>query len=56
MANEEAVLGKKPMIARANYVGPKKDFMTVEDLLLPLSGDGDTVDMLMISLDYFHRD
>ncbi|MEH6631533.1 MAG: PAS domain-containing protein [Halopseudomonas aestusnigri] len=40
----------EPVYAFTPYTGPKRDVMDVEDLILPLAADGNTVDMLMIIL------
>lgn len=34
------------------YVGPKRDFMTTQQIVLPLSDDGETVNMLLLLVDY----
>ncbi len=34
------------------YVGPLKDFVTTRQIVLPLSGDGEEVDMLLVVIDY----
>ncbi|WP_417454664.1 PAS domain-containing protein [Kiloniella sp.] len=40
----------EPVYAFTPYVGPKKDILDVEDLILPLASDGKNVNMLMIIL------
>jgi hypothetical protein len=52
---EKAVEAAAPIIDDAPYVGPKKDIVTPEALLLPLSVDGSAVEMLMVAVDYFRR-
>ncbi|MCZ4282398.1 PAS domain-containing protein [Kiloniella laminariae] len=42
----------EPIYAYTPYVGPKKDVLDVEDLIMPLAVDGKTVDMLFIILAY----
>ncbi len=39
----------------APYVGPMKDFVIAEDILMPLSDDGETVDMIFIVVDYLRE-
>ncbi len=39
----------------APYVGPMKDFVIVEDILMPLSDDGETVDMIFVVVDYLRQ-
>ena len=34
------------------YVGPKKDFVVIEDIIMPLSDDDDTVNMIFVVVDY----
>ncbi|WP_162200120.1 PAS domain-containing protein [Kiloniella spongiae] len=45
-----AVESAEPVYAFTPYVGPKKDVLDVEDLILPLASDGKNVDMLMVIL------
>ncbi|KKJ78778.1 hypothetical protein WH95_01550 [Kiloniella litopenaei] len=46
----KAVERAEPVYAFTPYVGPKKDILDVEDLILPLASDGKNVNMLMIIL------
>ncbi len=46
----KAVESAQPVYAFTPYVGPKKDILDVEDLILPLASDGQSVDMLMVIL------
>lgn len=52
---ERAVNECAPVYDDAPYVGPKKDIVTPEAVLLPLAEDGATVNMLMVAVDYFGR-
>jgi hypothetical protein len=47
---------RKPYISRVPYVGPHKDFMSVVDLVMPLSPDGETVNMLFCIVDFVPRE
>jgi len=38
------------------YVGPRKDFVHMEDIILPFSNDGKQVTALVASVDYFRSD
>jgi len=38
------------------YVGPHKDFISVVDMVMPLSSDGATVDMLFCIIDFVPRE
>lgn len=44
-----------PRYARPPYVGPHKDFMYVESVILPLASDHRQVDMLMFFVDFIGR-
>lgn len=37
------------------YVGPMNDFVVSEDILMPLSDDGETVDMIFVVVDYLRE-
>lgn len=52
---ERAVSTAAPIYDDAPYVGPKKDLVTPEAMLLPLADDGITVNMLLVVVDYFSR-
>lgn len=49
---EDTITDKMPRTTTIKYVGPLKDFYDVEDCIMPLSSDGDTVDMLFVTCDY----
>lgn len=42
----------EPITSDAPYVGKYADFKTVEDLIMPLSADGETVNMLFVTVDF----
>jgi hypothetical protein len=44
-----------PMLGQAPYVGPNKDFMSMEAVIMPLSDDDQTVTSLMVCVDYFRQ-
>lgn len=46
---------REPQFNRVPYVGPHKDFLSVVDLVMPLSTDGETVDMLMSIVDFIPK-
>lgn len=46
---------RAPLYARPPYVGPHKDFMFVESVILPLAADHEHVDMLMFFVDFIRR-
>ncbi|QDO96129.1 PAS domain-containing protein [Ferrovibrio terrae] len=47
---------RQPHISRVPYVGPHKDFMSVVDLVMPLSADGTSVNMLFCIVDFVPRE
>lgn len=49
----QVVDSSQPLSSAIPYVGPHKDFRAAEDLILPLASDGRTVDMLLVTIDYF---
>lgn len=42
-------------IAGTPYVGPHQEFRRVEDVILPLADDGETVDCLLVFIEYMRR-
>lgn len=46
---------RKPVLGNIPYVGPKSDIVTMEDIVLPLSSDGKTVDQIIVVLDFLSR-
>ncbi|MEK9970708.1 MAG: PAS domain-containing protein [Ferrovibrio sp.] len=47
---------RAPHMNRVPYVGPHKDFMSVVDLVMPLSNDGAQVTMLFCIVDFVPRE
>ncbi len=41
-----------PLSGDTPYVGKNKEFLTTEDLIMPLSDDGRTVDMLLVTVGF----
>jgi hypothetical protein len=50
--HEQVVTTRAPLFLRPDYVGPHKQFLTIESVILPLASDRETVDMLMIFVDF----
>ncbi len=48
--------GGRPTVNRVPYVGPHKDYLSVVDIVMPLSSDGAAVDMLFCMVDFVLRD
>lgn len=51
----QVVETREPHFHRVPYVGPHRDFLSVVDLVMPLSSDGDDVDMLMSVVDFIPK-
>jgi hypothetical protein len=45
----------EPLFIKPNYVGPHKDYLVVESALLPLGEDHQTVDMIMIFIEFMRQ-
>lgn len=45
----------KPLRNQTPYVGPHANFISSDDLILPLSEDGETVNKLLVFVEYFPR-
>ncbi len=43
---------RRPRVNRVPYVGPKRDFVVMESVLLPLAADRETVDMVLAFVDF----
>lgn len=54
-ALEETTEAKTPRTTTIKYVGPLKDIYDVEDCVMPLSTDGDTVDMFLVTCEYMAK-
>ena len=50
--HEQAVATRAPVFLHPAYLGPHKEFLRVESVILPLAADHETVDMLMIFVDF----
>jgi len=50
--NMRVLTERRPLLARPPYIGPHKDFLFVESVILPLAGDGQSIDMLMFAVDF----
>ena len=53
---ESVVRHREPILTNVPYVGPHRDFLRVQDLIMPLSSDGTNVDILFIVVDFVRRD
>ncbi|WP_120495732.1 PAS domain-containing protein [Kiloniella sp. EL199] len=52
---KEAVETALPVYPHTPYVGPKKEIVEVEDLILPLARDGVKVDMLLVGVSFINK-
>jgi len=56
-SNFETVARERaPLLTNVPYVGPHKEFLRVQDIILPLSADGHTVDILFAIVDFVRKD
>jgi len=49
---EGVVIDPRPISSRIPYVGPHRDYKVAEDVIMPLSDDGKTVNMLFVTVAY----
>ena len=52
---EWVVTEHQPKVSHVPYAGPHNDFLSVVDIVMPLSCDGNSVDMLFCIVDYVAR-
>jgi len=45
----------EPLVGVVPYVGPNRDFVESEDVIMPLSADQETVDMLFVVVDFLRK-
>ena len=45
----------KPLRPQTPYIGPNQSFKQIEDVILPLADDGETVDCLLVFIDFLRR-
>jgi len=45
-----------PLFIKPNYVGPHKDYLAIESVMLPLAEDHRNVDMIMIFIEFMKQD
>ena len=48
----KVVMERAPFAADTPYVGKNKEFLTTEDLIMPLADDGERVDMLFVTVGF----
>jgi len=52
---EHVLNEKQPLRTDIPYIGPKSNFTTIEDIMMPLSSDCETVDMIFIVVEYVRK-
>ena len=45
----------EPLRSQTLYVGPYVNYVTAEDIILPLADDGETVDKLLVFVEHFAK-
>lgn len=51
----EVASSLQPLRNQTPYVGPHSNFISSDDIILPLSDDGETVDKLLVFVEYFSK-
>lgn len=46
---------RKPLFSAVPYVGPKKEFVRAEDVILPLAPSNEAVNMLLVAVGYIRK-
>lgn len=54
-ACEYVLRERTPLNSDVPYVGPKCDYVVAEDIIMPLSSNDETVDMLLVVVDYLRK-
>jgi hypothetical protein len=52
----EVASAGKPSRSDTPYVGPHRNYVRAEDIILPLASDGTTPDMLLVFVEHFPKD
>jgi len=52
---ERVATERQPIRGDIPYVGPHRDFITIEDIMMPLSADGESVDAIFIVVEYIRK-
>ena len=45
----------QPLRSETPYVGPHRNYVSAEDIILPLAADGTTPDMLLVFIEHFAK-
>ena len=52
----EVASSGKPLRSDTPYVGPHRNYVRAEDIILPLASDGASPDMLLVFVEHFRKD
>lgn len=52
----EVAKSGKPSRSDTPYIGPHRNYVRAEDIILPLASDGSTPDMLLVFVEHFPKD
>jgi hypothetical protein len=53
--SERVLTERRPVPTDIPYIGPKSDFTTIQDVMMPLSSDGESVDVIFIVVEYVRK-
>ncbi|MBG04686.1 MAG: hypothetical protein CMM59_11505 [Rhodospirillaceae bacterium] len=53
---ERVVDTRRPLKANTPYIGPYKEFLEAEDIILPLEGPDGSINMLFVLADYIRKE
>ena len=53
--SERVISEKQPVRSDIPYIGPMREFTTIEDIMMPLSSDGEAVDVIFIVVEYVRK-
>lgn len=53
--SERVMRERRPVRSDIPYIGPKSDFTTIEDIMMPLASDGENVDVIFIVVEYVRK-
>jgi len=53
--SERVLNERQPVRSDVPYIGPMSDFTTIEDIMMPLSSDGESVDVIFIAVEYIRK-
>jgi hypothetical protein len=54
-ACQRVVEQRRPISSTISYIGPNQNFFSAEDVIMPLSIDGEKVNMLFVTVEYLRK-